>query len=374
MTAPTIYQTLSAPKHQTAKQWLQRCLRRLPSIEPSSDRKEGGVLEAASLQRPKTAPSSSASTETNSIPTVPLVPTNVQCRHSDSAQPRPSFPGLNPAVERNINAWLDASSTPSPPLMGGVTYWRKATVANVKDSVGIQHAMPIVQAPGCSRPSTLNSQQAKSFRKRAKKEQVQMPLAPNDSRRPRCQEQAKKRVDSTPVLSVAYEATDEDTPPMHMTRRRSLHKPSIQKVPFQFSMPPETRPSSEVALLGQSTCRYNSPSSTRTYATEGSIDRHMDALLACSTASGHSTQASSLGAAMHGQDSMDDLSDPPTSYLGPRPPACNSRPASIVTTSSFGCIDGMSPAQRQISQQRAALQKGIKGRLKRLAQNLSGAP
>jgi hypothetical protein len=68
---------------------------------------------------------------------------------------------------------------------------------------------------------------------------------------------------------------------------------------------------------------------------------------------------------------MGDLSDAPTYFTGPPPPSYRSRAASVMTTSSFGCIDGMSVEQLQMSRQRAALQRGMKGKLKKFAQNFT---
>ncbi|UPX20477.1 uncharacterized protein EKO05_0010707 [Ascochyta rabiei] len=72
------------------------------------------------------------------------------------------------------------------------------------------------------------------------------------------------------------------------------------------------------------------------------------------------------------EDSMGDLSEAPTYSSGRPPPSYRSRTASILTTSSFGCVDGMSPAQRQVSQQRAMKCRGVRGRVKELRRRLGG--
>jgi hypothetical protein len=163
------------------------------------------------------------------------------------------------------------------------------------------------------------------------------------------------------------------TPPMIMTRRRSVRKSTLRIIPSMSSTLPPTRLPSEDPLLAQPSFRYGNSSSTRTSKAEGSIERRMNALLVRSTRSADSTRPSTAAAHMHREYSMGDLSDAPSYFTGPPPPSYRSRPASILTTSSFGCIDGMSPAQRQISRQRAALQRGVKGRLKRLAQNFTSS-
>lgn len=100
------------------------------------------------------------------------------------------------------------------------------------------------------------------------------------------------------------------------------------------------------------------------------MERRMNALFG-RTRSADSTQPSTSAAHGTGDGSTGDLSEAPTYFSGPPPPSYRSRPASILSTSSFGCIDGMNPAYRQISQQRAAEQRGMKNKLKRFAQNFT---
>lgn len=375
MTTPNTYNTFSvSSKREMAKQWLQHRLRKLPSIQPSGDQGDGGLRDAVSLQRPRTAPSNGITTAigADEIPAVPPIPINIQRgKQSSSIQPpgRPSRPDSD--VARDINAWLDASNTPSPPLMGGVLYWRMAMTTDVKNTTGIQHATPIVQAreTECNRPSTSHSQQANSFRRRAKKIQGQIPVVQNKSLRQADGAQANTRSNSTPVLGIPYEAVEEGTPPVIMTRRRS---PTIRLLSSVSSTSPGSRPASDEPLLEQPRFRYGSTTSTRTSEAESSIERRAHALLGRSTRSDDSTRPSTA-AHMQREGSMGDLSDAPTYLTGPSPPSYHSRPASILSTSSFGCIDGMNPAQRQVSQQRAAQRRGMKGRLKRFAQNFTNS-
>lgn len=374
MTAPTNDKAFSASggKHETAKQWLQRRLRKLPSIQPGNDHDHGGLRGTASIQRPNTAPSSGTVERVDPLSAIPPTPIIIRRdRRSPCIQhPLPPSRPIS-GVTRDINAWLDASSTPSPPLMGGVSYWRMATAANVKNPVGIQHATPIVPEYEAGR-STSHSQRAKSFRRRAKKIQVQMPLlARTKSLRQASRKQVNRRSTSVPVLTVPYEETREGTPPMLMTRRRSIVNPTMRIVPANSPMVPRARLPSDELHLEQPRFRQGSASSMRTSEGEGSIDHRRNALLGRSTRSADSTRPSTAAAYIHREDSMGNLSDAPTYFTGPPPPSYHSRPASMLTTSSFGCIDGMNPAQRQISQQRAALQRGVKGKLKRFAQNFT---
>ncbi|KAH5776050.1 hypothetical protein HBI16_091450 [Parastagonospora nodorum] len=375
MTTPNTYNKFSASsKRGMAKQWLQHRLQKLPSIQPSGDEGDGGLRTTASLERPRTAPSSGIATALGSdeIPAVPPIPINIpRGKQSSSIQPpgRPSRPDSD--VARDINAWLDASKTPSPPLMGGVSYWRMATDANVSNTVGIQHARPIVQEPQpvCDRSSTSHSQQASSFRRRAKKIQAQIPLVNNKSLRQADGMQVNTRSNSTPVLGIPYEAIEEGTPPVIMTRRRS---PTIRLLSSVSSTSPGSRPVSGEPILEQPKFLYGGSSSTRTSEVESSIDRRTQTLLRRITRSDDSTRPSTA-AHMQREGSMGDLSDAPTYLTGPSPPSYHSRPASILSTSSFGCIDGMNPAQRQVSQQRAAQRRGVKGRWKRFAQNFTNS-
>jgi hypothetical protein len=377
MKAPTTDKSFSTSdgKHKTAKQWLQRRLRKLPSIQPSNEHGHGGLRDMATIQRPNTAPSSGNVEAGASIPAMPSVPINIQRNmHSSSVQPPLRPPRPNSGIMRDINAWLDASSTPSPPLMDGVSYWRVATAANVKDTAGIQHATPIVPEREAGRPSTSHRHQARSCRRRAKRIQVQMPLlACTTFLRQGSREQVNKRSRSVPVITLPYEEMRKGTPPMLMTRKRHIVIPTVRIVPANSQGVPHTETPSDEPLLEHPRFRHGSASSARTSEAEDSTDRRVDALFGRSARSADSTRPSTAAAHIDREDSMGNLSDAPAYFTGHPPPSYHSRPASIFSTSSFGCIDGMNPAQRQISQQRAALQRGVKGRLKRFAQNFTAS-
>jgi hypothetical protein len=296
--------------------------------------------------------------------------------HTPCIQPPSRPPRPDSGVIRDVNAWLDASvNNPSPPLMAGVSYWKSGTAANARDTAGIQHAIPIVQEPGDDRPLTSHSQQVKSFRRRARKIHVQMPLlARNRSHRSTARRQVHRRSNSMPVFAVPYEATQQATPPRIVTRTRSILDSAIHRVPEK----PPTNLNRELPALPvhepraeQPHHRYDSPASGRTSEMDGSMERRMFALFGVSTRSADSTRPSTAAAHISREDSMGDLSDAPTYFSGPPPPSYRSRPVSVLTTSSFGCVDGMNPAQRQLSQQRAAEQRGMKSKLKRFAQNFT---
>jgi hypothetical protein len=380
MTAPTTKNTLSASssKHETAKQWLQRCLRKQPSVQANKDAGDGGLRDRLYVQRPRTAPSTGKVTETSAesvTPAIPTAPVDIPLPvHTPSIQPpsRPTRP--DSGVMRDVNAWLDASmSEPSPPLMAGLTYWRTTTGPNAKDSASMQHAIPIVRKQHISRPSTSHGQPNRPARRRAKKIGVQVPyLARNKSNRDATRKIVNRRSNSVPVLALPYESTQPGAPPALLTRSRSFLSAAARDAAH-----PETKHNSghsyDAPLVEQSHSRYGSPASTSLRTSEGtnSIEQRVHAFFVRSSRSGDSTRSSGAAARITRENSMGDMSEAPTYSSGPLPPSYRSRTASILTTSSFGCIDGMNAEQRQISQQRAAFQRTMKGKLKRIAQNFT---
>jgi hypothetical protein len=368
MTATNTEYTVSAPnsKHGTAKKWLQRHLRKVASRQTLRGGSENdGVQRRASLNRPRTAPS--ATIVPSGTPTVPSVTTDIERVPTHP----PTLPPLRPprpdsGVIRDVNAWLDASmNTPSPPLMGGLSYWRAATIPGVKDSAVAQHAIPLIKAPS----STGNNLQEKSFRRCAKKMQVQMPsLLRTRSQRPAGRKQMNRESASMPVMALSYDHVQQGAAPMLIERSSSLLRPATR---------PSTRNTTARAntlLLAQHSrehlpLRQGTPASTRLGDTESVMERRFNALLMRAERSAESTRPSTAAAGLTREDSMGDLSDAPTYFSGPPPPSYRSRSESVITTSSFGCIDGMNPQQRQISQRRAAAeQRGMRCKLRKLAQ------
>jgi hypothetical protein len=367
MTAPTT-NAFSEPvnKHDTAKQWLQRHLCKLPSFQPANER-DGGLRERLTIKRPGTAASTGSAEAPSAVPPIPPIPINIQSHAHNASLSRPVPPPRpDSGVTRDINAWLDTSITPSPPLMGGIPYWRKATEPDFKDGAGIQHATPIGWESEGIRPSTSQSQRMKSFRRRAKKIQVQMPLlVRKKSLRNAGRKQVNRRSNSMPVFAIAYDSTQQATPPIPVPDLPLRAAPAIAP-----AIPVDEMYGEDI-LPGQPRFRYGSPASGRSSAAEGSRERRMGMMSIRSVRSADSTRPSTAAAPGTREDSTGDFSDVPSYSSGLHPPSYPSRPASILTTSSFGCIDGMNPAQRQISQQRAAMQRGVKGKLRRFARNFS---
>jgi hypothetical protein len=376
MTATTTEQmiTTANSKHATAKKWLQRHLRKVASRQTlKNDDETSGMRRKSSLRRPRTAPSTGTATSLEDAPAVPPIPINIE-----RVSPRPPvLPPLRPArpdsgVIRDVNAWLDASmNTPSPPLMGGLSYWREATSPGVKDSAMAQHAVPLADVSGTSRPSIATSQQGKSFRRCAKKMHVQMPLLLRTKSQGQEGRKHNRQSASMPLLAVSYEDVQEAAAPILMSRSGSFLRPATRPSTRHPSTCVSTLLSVEQQSREHLASRMGTPASTRPGDSESVFERRVNAIFMRTARSAGSTRPSTAAADLTREDSMGDMSDAPTYFSGPPPPSYRSRPESILTTSSFGCIDGMNPAQRQISQQRAAVQRRMKCKLKRFAQTFA---
>lgn len=361
MLAATSNETFLQPsKHDTAKKWLHKRLWKPASRQLLRTDHDGGLKRKLSLKRPQTAPASDRATP-DFIPPVPQIPINIGLpspRLGMLAPPRPPRP--DSGVIRDVNAWLDASmNTSPPPLMGGLPYWRSASAVPTTHSTGMQYAIPIVREPGPSRPMTPSGQQVRSYcRRGAKKVQAKMPsLLRTTSQRIIARKQMNRRSNSMPLLSIPYEQTQQGPPPKMLTRSRSfLQSRSFSKTPTE-----------EQGLLGHASFELPVLDSARTSIAysgfERTGERRRYGLLGYGGKSGESTRPWTAG------ESLGDLSlsEAPTYSSGRPPPSYRSRTASVKTTSSFGCVDGMGPAQRQLSQQRAAMRnRGVRGRVREL--------
>ncbi|KAF1969300.1 hypothetical protein BU23DRAFT_557798 [Bimuria novae-zelandiae CBS 107.79] len=359
-------------QEEPARHWFTR---HLLNQTPQKD-EEGGELvkmirkmsthrpkTAATTQRPSTAPSSGQAANDKSVPPVPMIPLRFQhfpVRAEPKASPRPPRP--NPDILLDVNAWLDASK-PSSPLMGGLSYWREGDPANTKDEVKVQYAIPIVQQPDCERPTTSRSQQLKSFCRQAKK-QVRIPTIRRVKSRYTVEEAVQERSESAPVLTVPYDQTESGHTPLLYTRMG------------------EVLPSTAAAIIpavfvAKAACdlpmRRDSPSSIQLRE----LEREMEQLVLGQGPLSDRTVRPGVLSARHlpREDSMGSFgSSAPTYFSGMPPPSYKSRPASsraesILTVSSFGCIDGMNAEYRELSQKKARQkQRSVKGRLRKLAQ------
>lgn len=356
---------LSVPgKHENAKKWLHRRLWKPASRQLLRKEGDDGLKKKPSFKRPQTAPHSGRVSPDTALP-VPQIPIDIDLPSPRLAlHPPPRPPRPDSEVMRDVSAWLDASAStlPPPPLMGGLAYWRSASTVPSVTSTNVQYAIPIVRESGPSRPSTPSGQQVRSFCRRAKKMQTKMPaLLRTTSQRIVARKQINRRSNSMPMLAIPYEQTQQAAPPKILMRSRS------------FLLASARRPSEEQGLLSVGPLSFDLPglSSTRTSAACSGVevlgDRRTNALRRQMTRSGDSTRPSTAGTPFSRNNSTCDLSEAPTYSSGRPPPSYRSRTASVLTTSSFGCVDGMSPSQRQISQQRAVMRtRGVRGRVKEL--------
>lgn len=356
-------------KHDTAKKWLHKRLWKPASRQLPRTDDVGGFKRKLSLKRPQTAPTSGRATPEIITP-VPRIPINIKLpspRLAIHSPPRPPRP--DSGVMRDVSAWLDASmNSPTPPLMGGLLYWRSASAVPATHSAGMQYAIPIVQEPDPSRTLTTPGQQVKSYcRRGAKKVQARMPaLLRTASQRLVSRKQISRRSNSMPLLAIPYKQTQQGPPPKILTRSRSFllaaTRTSISKTPTE-----------EQGLLGHASIELPVLGSIRTSIAYSRIERPRErrrhGLLRRTNRRVESTRPSTAGGHLSRDESLGDLSlsAAPTYSSGRPPPSYRSRTASIITTSSFGCVNGLSPAQRQISQQRAAMRShGVRGRVKEL--------
>lgn len=377
MLAETSSNTLLRSKHDTAKKWLQKRLWKPPSRQRLRIEEGSSVKENDSLKRPQTAPISGGATP-NEVPPVPRIPVNIEMispRLAIQPPPRPARP--DSGVVRDVNAWLDASlSALPPPLMGGLQYWRSVSEIPAIAPTSMQYAVPIVQEPDTRRPAKPSSEHAKSIcRRGAKRVQAKMPsLLRIASQRVVERKQLNRRSNSMPLLAATYEHAAQCTSPKVLTRSKSFLLTS------NLNSTPKT-PSQDHDALFTSQHHLESTllSSTRTSATGSGVAGHLDRRTSVVTRQrrrqGDATRPWMSGAYLGQDESLGDLSlsEAPTYSSGRPPPSYRSRTTSIMTTSSFGCVDGMSPAQRQTSQQRAVMKsRGMRSRVKELRKRFQG--
>lgn len=371
-------QTLTTPssKPESARKWLQRQLRKTASRQHlKSSAKEESTQDQAVSMRPRTAPSSNTERVTTAASFQRYSSHNDETTVlSLSPSPRPARP--DPSVLRDVNAWLDASVTKdSPALMDGLPYWRVAQAPGLRDSPYMQHAIPLPHAQNMVKPLTPPSQQTTSFRRHAKLMQRSVPFRIRGN----CFEGQKKihrASASMPLLSATCDHDhdhDQDSFSFELM-------PSDQCNSFLHStMRTTTIPRShedEGCLVREASPEYHffrsdSPVVTTTENTSMNIKRSVKNLFIRSGESVQRMSSPTTAAGMHRETSVGEGSEAPTYFSGFSPPSYRSHTASILTTSSFGCIDGMDSAQREMSRQRAARQRGLRGKLKDFARTFS---
>jgi hypothetical protein len=354
------------PGKQETPHWLAQYLN---TVSPPSQKENGekvGLHTRPSMRRPRTAPSTGTATIT--LPMSPPLPQTLSTDRLSARQEIAASSRPDSGVLREVNAWLDASK-PSSPLMGGLPYWRDGVPGTHTGEIpNVQYAISVVREPVDDKPFTLGSHQLKSFCRRAKRMQVRIPsLQRTRSQQAMAQKKINRRSSSTPVVGIAYEETRECSPPTFLTRLGSARRPATANaaantVPSVGWFAVGSFPHLDLPL------RRGSSVSTPFGGPGNNIERHFEVVSGQETRPADGPRPVLADASMPREDSMGSISDAPTYFSGPPPPSYRSRPASILTTSSFGCIDGMNPEYRQLSQQRAQEKRSVKGKLKRFAQ------
>jgi hypothetical protein len=354
---------------QVTRNWFTRQLRPVsPMWQNETRHEEVETHKQVPLRRPRTAPSTSSNTMDVSTPfpfPPPLPRWELSNGHEMKAPPRPPRP--DSGVMRDVNAWLDASK-PTSPLMGGLPYWREGTQgAATEETTDVQYAIPIVRETEGGRPSTPGTQQLKSFCRRARRMQVRMPsLHRTRSQCATVQKKLNRRSTSSPLMGIPYEGTQEGFPPRLPPRFGFARRPPTATIARQIDQN-IAWPLVGSGLLGELPLR-EMPTNAGSGVLKSNIERNVDAVFGQTARGGVALGPVPFAARIQREDSVGSISDAPTYVSGPPPPSYRSRAASILTTSSFGCIDGMNTEQRELSQQRAQQKRGVKGKLKRFAQ------
>lgn len=323
-----------------------------------------------SLGRPSTAPCSGTTTTDESVPPPPPIPAeflHLLNRQKLDSPLQPSRP--SPMGAPNVDAWLDASKPPAA-LMGGLSYWRSGNPTATNNVTNVQYAIPIIQEPDCEKCSTSHGQQLKSLYRRAKK-QVRMPSfrqlrSPNTS-----EGNYVERSESVPALITPHEHTQLGESPAIIAGEGATD--AAPRPSTAVAATPMILPNGEAVMVSaDSLLRRDSMSSIQLLE----MEFEMDQLVSDHGSPNGSDRRRGALAATHPprEDSMGSFgSSAPTCFSGVPPPSYQSRPASsrpvsILTVSSFGCIDGMNAEYRALSQKKAAeKQRTMKGRLKKLA-------
>ena len=361
------HQQFHNAKPKTSKRRLVRQLLK-PVSAPWQGKGTGDKLDAlrqSSLDRPRTAPSTSTDVQmgVSPVPPLPSLPfERSSVQHERKAPPR--LPHTESGVVRDVNAWLDANTKPALPLMSGLPYWREgSSLAGAGPLLQGQYAEPIFHESSAGRDATSPGRPLKSFCRRAKKMQVRMPsLKHLRSQQAALPKHIYRRSASTPQLSAFYKATARGS-----GSDMSSNGPAGNPM-FRPSTASATRPAPFGGWGGMGPgpmsplpLRPNTSSSASTTGAECLVERRED------TKRGIRPMASTSLTPREDSVGSLQLSEAPTYFTGPPPPSYRSRAASILSTSSFGCIDGMNPEQRQLSQQRAQERRGVKGKLKKIA-------
>lgn len=344
--------------------WLSRHLRK-PASRPNDEKHN--VWQYQDPKRPQTAPSSGTAAKHVDFTYNPGPPPPPPRKEPPPRPPRPDT-----EIIRDVTAWLDATVLkPAPVLMAGIPYWREGEGIGTGVSSSVRYASPIVHSTEQARPATSHShRKERTFVRLARKMQVRMPsLLRVRSHRHSVKQisQPYRRSRSMPTLSPTL-----GTFPAHslqvISRSQSMRDLGIPYTPTTASSQGNGSIRKSGMPFAGSALHLDSSASSRFDEQESDMERRVNIVFG-SSPRGHGTRRAPLSR-MAREDSMGHLSDVPSYTTGPPPPSYRSRPESRMTTSSFGCVDGMNAERRQLSQQRALLQRsrGMKGTFRKLAQ------
>jgi hypothetical protein len=353
-------------KQETSKNWMTRRLGR--TVTRQGDEEQELTVKTSrqvSLRRPQTAPS--VPTRRPTVFTATLNPTLT--RPTINPPPRPPRP--HSVVIREVNAWLDASTIkPAPTLMAGLPYWREGPFTGSGPTADVRFAVPIIQQPEIERSTTSHSLQIKSFCRRAKRLQVRMPtLLRTKSQQVSVVQQQKLNRRSTSMLMPQPNDRPVVPTPGFIVRSRSLTYTTPQLTVTTASLHNEEWLGSGQRHPIYQPRGFGSPGTVRFNELQPHTERRVHGVFEHSTRTLDTMCPSTASTYITREASMGNLSDAPTYFSGQPPPSYRSRAASLVTTSSFGCIDGMRYERRKLSQADAAHRsRGMKGKIKRLAQ------
>jgi hypothetical protein len=259
------------------------------------------------LERPRTAPSTGTA-EPHPFPAALQRPTNLErSRSTHAQQPDPAPSRPDSGITRHVNAWLEANRDPP--------------------------ATPIMQGLPYWRSATLTDDATAS-------ESLQY---------------------AVPIIQP-----HEDPPSIdHSQHVRAFYR-RVRKVQVRMPLLLRTVPQRSATQKQSSSMPVlHSP-----HSAVGAPSDECNVVLGPTLEGRDNTLSANLSARVSRGDSMGEASDAPTYYTGP-PPSYRSRTVSIQTTSSFGCVDGLGPAQRPITQNRSALRKyGMRGKFKELQRKL----
>lgn len=318
--------------------------------------------------RPQTAPPDLNNTKTHMF-TNGLEPPLVRRCHDPP--PRPPRPDSD--VLRHVNAWLDTSVIkPDTKIKTEITsrgHGAGASETMQPETKYTKYTIPIVEAEETRNTITDHGRhQPHFFTRRAKKREVKIPFV----HRSRSHRAIRPRSISTPRRSLSMPLLSLDT---ERGEASTLDSPVSSRSLMDF-IPCTSDHSSLSSIMRRIRTEdmHNSRPGTSTLSEAGGAESRMDRRInafcqRAPTLVEFPRLAGSINGVMK-QGSTGNLSEAPTYSSGVAPPSYRSRAVSIRSTSSFGCVDGMSAEYRRQKkyERQQKRDRSVKERLKRFAQ------